>query len=174
MKIQTQTTESYNPRLRRQHKAALLLRGKGGECVGYLEAPSAGRHEDTLKWAEWKAIDYIHHENVVCIEVHNNGVWIANITFDRERPYVKELPANHSVPVVTYAGRKWSIEITGYGLAFVGEWRSDLMLIYNGKWCCDAPGALPAYIKRAADRLARRYGDSNEIYKAFHIYNYIR
>lgn len=74
------------------------------------------------------------------------------------------------VVVRQYAGRPCKIILNAYGLAFTNGVISDVITLHagRGRWTCDTPEAWPAYIRRAADSVARRFSNIVEVYEDAH------
>lgn len=74
------------------------------------------------------------------------------------------------IVVRQYAGRPCKIILDGYGLRFTNGLAADVITLQDWRkgWTCDAPEAWPAYIRRAADSVARRFSNIGEVYEDAH------
>ena len=74
------------------------------------------------------------------------------------------------IVVRQYAGRPCKIILNAYGLAFTNGVISDVITLHagRGRWTCDTPEAWPAYIRRAADSIAKKFDNIVEVYEDAH------
>lgn len=62
------------------------------------------------------------------------------------------------------------IALTDYGLQLCTDYYSDCVILYgDGTWACDTPYAWPKYIKNAMGRIAKKFKNESELYKAYNL-----